>query len=387
LKLLRITTVPLSLQLLLTGQMRFLRENGLDVLMVSADGPQRERVMKAEGCPHRIVPMTRSITPWQDLRCLWMMWKLIRQERPDIVHTHTPKAGLLGMTAAWLAGVPLRLHTVAGMPLETAHGRKRWLLLQVERLTAFFATEVWPNSPALWRAIEHWGICPPHKLRMLGSGSTNGIDLSVFSPDALDPGRLQKLRQDLAWQPQHTVLLFVGRLVRDKGIVELVEAFSILAEAFPNLHLILLGELEKERSSECLPEETLRLLGTHPRIRLQGWVDQVAEYLALADFLVHPSHREGFPNVLLQAGALACPIICSDISGNRNLIEDEHRGLLFRVGDSKHLAEKIREGLAQRKQESEKAEKLQAWIRDHFDRQKMHQRYLEAYRNLLDRKG
>ncbi len=383
LKLLRITTVPISLQLLLTGQMRFLRENGLEVIMVSADGPQREQVMQAEGCPHRIVPMTRAITPAQDLRSLGRMWDLIRREKPDIVHTHTPKAGLLGMWAAWLAGVPVRIHTVAGMPLETARGRRRWLLLQMERLTAFFATEVWPNSPALVQAIEKEKICPPRKIRMLGSGSTNGIDLAVFAPEALQEDVLQKIKRELAWQPDHTYLLFVGRLVRDKGIVELAEAFSALAEAFPDLHLILLGEAEKERSSERLPDETLRLLETHPRIHLRGWVDEVAEYLALADFLVHPSHREGFPNVLLQAGALACPIICSDITGNRNLIADESRGLLFRLGDAHHLAEKVREALTQPEQQAEKAKELQIRIRERYDRQKMHRLYLEAYRGLL----
>ena len=152
-KLIRITTVPMALRYLLPGQMQFMQQHGFDVLMISADGPELSEVIKNEGCRHVIVPMTRKITPWQDLKCLYSLVKIFKKEKPDIVHTHTPKAGLLGMLAAKLSGVKVRIHTVAGMPLMVEKGFKLKLLTFIEKLTYWAANHVWPNSGSLYNYI------------------------------------------------------------------------------------------------------------------------------------------------------------------------------------------------------------------------------------------
>src|SRR6266446_245123 len=163
-KLIRITTVPLALRYLLPGQMKFMRENGFNVLMISADGPERQKVTEAEGCQHIIVDMTRKITPFRDLKCLFQLIRIFKKEKPDIVHTHTPKAGLLGMLAAKITGVKVRVHTLARLPFMTRKGFKYQLLKFVEKMTYAAATQVWPNSNSLYQYILQQKIAVKNKL-------------------------------------------------------------------------------------------------------------------------------------------------------------------------------------------------------------------------------
>lgn len=382
-KLLRITTVPISLRLLLTGQMRFMREHGFDVRMISADGPERALVIEAEDCPHEIVPFTRAITPVQDLQCLWRLIRLLRRERPDIVHTHTPKAGLLGMLAARLTGVPVRIHTVAGLPFMTAGGRKRQLLMLMERLTYWGAQHVWPNSPSMLAYMREIRLCPERKLGMISRGSTNGIDLGRFSPAAVPAATLERLRAEIGYDPDATYLLAVGRVVKDKGIPELVEAFANLHEQFPRLRLLLVGPLERERAEETLPAATLQAIESHPAIQHIGWSDEVPALLLLADTLVHASHREGFPNVPLQAGAMGLPIVCSAIPGNIDIVEHERTGLTFPVGDTAALRDVLERALSGEEEGQKMAAALRKEVEELYDRRVIHAALLEKYQALV----
>jgi len=167
-KLIRITTVPISLKLLLAGQMKFMKEKGMEVLMVSSDGREVAQVLKNEGVRHDVIPFTRKITPIQDLKCLWELYQLFKKEQPDIVHTHTPKAGILGMLAAKLEGVKVRIHTLAGIPYMSADGGKKGLLEKVERYTYHYATEVWPNSQGLKKFVIKDNLAPEEKLQIIG---------------------------------------------------------------------------------------------------------------------------------------------------------------------------------------------------------------------------
>jgi glycosyltransferase involved in cell wall biosynthesis len=334
-KLIRITTVPMALRYLLPGQMKYMQQHGFDVLMVSADGPELPDVLANEGCPHKIVPLTRQITPFKDLACLWQMVKLFRQENPDIVHTHTPKAGLIGMLAAKLAGVRIRIHTVAGMPLMVEKGAKYHLLKFIEKLTYWAATEVWPNSPSMRSFIEQYRLAPPKKLKIIGRGSSNGINLDRFSPEAVPAETLERVKQQINWQPDCTYWLCVGRLVKDKGITELVDVFCQWHKANPSLRLVLVGQYEPEL--DPLPEATLAQIKSNPAIIAVGWSNEVPAYMQLAHLFVFPSHREGFPNVLLQAAAMQLPIVCSAIPGNVDIVRHKETGYLFEVGNKDQL--------------------------------------------------
>lgn len=383
-KILRITTVPISLKLLLTGQMQFMQSQGWQVLMVSADGPERKDVMEAEDCPHVIIPFTRAITPWQDLQCLWQLILLMREWRPDVVHTHTPKAGLLGMLAARLTGVPVRIHTIAGLPFMTASGFRKKLLQFIERLTYWGAQHVWPNSQSMLRYVQSIQLCPEHKLDVISAGSTNGIDLNVFSQSQVGEKRRSVVKSQIRFETKSTYLMSIGRVVKDKGIPEVVAAFKTLYEERPYLRLILVGPLEEERAEELLPTETLTTIRKHVAIQHIGWTDDVAAFLCLTDILVHASHREGFPNVPLQAGAMECPIVCSAIPGNVDIVEHGQTGQTYSVGDSKALQEAITQCLDNRQAAQDMAQKLRQRIEYYFARPKLHEALLKRYEELVE---
>ena len=338
-KLLRITTVPLSLKVLLRGQMRFMQDNGFEVIMVSADGPELADVLAFEKCRHEIVPMTRKITPFRDLIALIRLTILLRRIKPDIVHSHTPKAGLLAMTAARLAGIPIRIHTIAGLRFMTVKGFTRKVLIWMEKLTAASATHVWPNSFSLLEYIKENRMVSERKLRVIGKGSSNGIDLTRYSPGVPDPAQILQVKEKIGFRDDLYYFLSVGRIVHDKGIDELVAAFVRCYEQNEKVRLIMVGAFEDEL--DPVSDKARALLLNHPGIIMAGWSDAVEHYMLIAHALLHPSHREGFPNVVLQAGAMGCPVICSRIEGNIDIVEDEVTGLLFDKGDEQQLYERL----------------------------------------------
>ncbi|QQD15385.1 glycosyltransferase family 4 protein [Sphingobacterium sp. UDSM-2020] len=332
-KLIRITTVPISLKVLLKGQHRFMKSKGFDVLGVSSAGKELEEVHVEEGVPVEALQMTRTIAPLQDLKALWAFYRLCRREKPVIVHSHTPKAGIVGMLGARLAGVPIRLHTVAGMPLMEATGLKRKVLDWVEKLTYAAATGVYPNSKGLYDFIVQHHYTANEKLKVIGNGSSNGIDTSFFSREKLEEADLIQLRTFLNIKENDFVFVFVGRLVGDKGINELVSAFVQLNQA--NVKLLLVGPLESDL--DPLAPEVQREIDTNPNIIAAGFQKDVRPYFAISNVLVFPSYREGFPNVVMQAGALELPSIVSNINGCNEIIIEGQNGTIIPVKDSEAI--------------------------------------------------
>jgi glycosyltransferase involved in cell wall biosynthesis len=327
LKLIRITTVPISLKLLITGQMKFMQAQGWEVLAVSADGPEVPQVVQQEGVRHQVIPFTRVISPLHDLWCLWRLIRLMRRERPDIVHTHTPKAGLLGMLAARICGVKGRLHTVAGLPLMEATGWKHTLLRQTEHLTYVCATHIYPNSLHLATYLRDHFPRFASKLKVLGQGSSNGIDLEEYKMSEALGLQAQQLREKWSLSADAFVWCFVGRLVGDKGIHELVRSFVRLYDDYPNQRLLLVGPFEDEKDGVCT--EVKDIIATHEGILSVGFQVDVKPWMALANAFVFPSYREGFPNVVLQAAALGLPCIVTDINGCNEIISDGKNGRII----------------------------------------------------------
>jgi glycosyltransferase involved in cell wall biosynthesis len=381
-KLIRITTVPLSLKLLLAGQMKFIKESGWEVLMVSADGHEINEVLKKEGVPHHVIPFTRKITPLKDLYCLWLLYWFFRKEKPDVVHSHTPKAGLLAMIAGKLAGVKTRIHTVAGMPYMVAEKRRKKLLILMEKLTYRWATEVWSNSQSLKDFMLKEKLVETSKVKIIGFGSTNGVDLDKFNREALLENHLVAATMRIAPSENDYLILAVGRLVKDKGIEELVEAF-LASKVSKYGKLVLLGSFEQALNP--IANEVVRKIQDHPRIVQIEWADHVPHYLALADVLVHPSHREGFPNVLLEAGAMQVPIICSDIIGNVDVVTHKKTGLLFPVKKIDVLKDALEFAFIKREFMQGLAENLHKEILEKYQREKIHRLILENYESLLGR--
>jgi glycosyltransferase involved in cell wall biosynthesis len=380
-KLIRVTTVPMALKHLLSGQMRYMKENGFEVIMVSAAGKEIDEVAANEGCPHHIINMTRKITPVADLKSLWQLYRFFKKEKPAIVHSHTPKAGLLAMIAAKLAGVKIRIHTVAGLRFVTSTGFTRKILVFMEKLTASAAVKVWPNSFSILKYVRDSKLVAEKKLQVIGLGSSNGINLNRFNVSALQPSKEGELKKQLQYDENLTYLLSVGRIVKDKGINELLVAFDKLYLQNTGLRLIVLGSFEEEL--DPVSDNVKRILREHPGIIHINWSDEVEYYIHLADILVHPSYREGFPNVLLQAGAMGCPIVCSRIEGNIDIVEDKRTGLIFEAKNETDLIEKLTFALEHRDLMKSYAVELQKKIITNFDQGLVHELIKNKYLELL----
>lgn len=381
-KLIRITTVPMALRYLLPGQMQFMKENGFEVVMVSADGVELKDVIENEQCRHIIVPMTRKITPVQDLKCLMRLIKVFKNERPDIVHTHTPKAGLLGMWAAKLCGVKIRIHTVAGMPLMVEKGIKLRLLTFIEKLTYKAANHVWPNSGSLYNYIIEHKFTTAKKLQIIGKGSTNGINTNRFNSNVPDEKIIQQIKNSINFSTDSIYLLCIGRLVADKGIVELVNVFVLLQKKYPYLKLILTGDFEEEL--DPLPAGIIQQIQTNPNIIHIKWTQQVEYYMHVANFFVFPSHREGFPNVLLQAGAMQLPIICSRIAGNVDIVTHHQTGLIFEKANEQQMEMQIEYAITNPQQMQAMALNLEQIVIKDYRMENIWQNILATYNSLLN---
>jgi len=334
-KLIRITTIPMSLKHLIKGQMAFMSENGFDVIMISSDGEELKDVIENEKCSHFIIPFTRKITPLKDLIATFSLYRLFIKEKPDIVHTHTPKAGVVGMVASFFARVPVRLHTVAGLPLMEAVGLKRVVLNFVEKLTYNCSTKVYPNSFGLKNIILKNRFTTEDKLRVIGIGSSNGIDTSYFDPELFSFKENNTLKSELGIERNDFVFIFVGRLVADKGINELVEAFNELCLDLKGIKLLLVGPFEDEL--DPLSEITKLLISSHDKIILAGYQNDVRPFFAISNSLVFPSYREGFPNVVMQSGAMGLPSIVTDINGCNEIIQTDYNGIVVPSKDIQSL--------------------------------------------------
>ena len=333
-KLVRITTIPLSLEKLLEGQLTFMNDN-YEVIAVSAEQERLGQYGKDNKVRTFWVEMTREITPFKDIRAVMKLCHFLRKEKPLIVHTHTPKAGIVGMLAAKMAGVPIRLHTVAGMPLMETTGVKRKILNAVEKLTYSLATRVYSNSHGLKKIILAEGFAEEEKLKVLGRGSSNGIDTQYFDPTMFSEDQKRQQRAELGIPEEDMVYIFVGRLVKEKGINELVAAFSKLNELHEQTSLLLVGPYEQDLDPLSTP--TLEEIDRNPKIFTTGFQTDVRPFFSISDVLSFPSYREGFPNVVMQAGAMNLPCIVSDINGCNEIITEGSNGVIIPVKDEKQL--------------------------------------------------
>ncbi len=334
-KIVRASTIPLSLNVFCRGLLSRLSAE-YDVLAVSSPGPDLDEVAGREGVRTAPVPMKRHISPLADLRSLWRMWRLFRREKPAMVHSLTPKAGLLCMMAGRMAGVPVRVHTFTGLVFPTSKGLKRKLLMLTDRITCACATHIVPEGRGVMDDLRQYGITR-RPMRVLGHGNIRGIDLKHYRRTPDIDRQAAEIRQNLGVNDGDIVLVFVGRLVADKGVAELVRAFTAIDD--PGLHLLLVGP--EEPGVDPLDESTAGTIGTHPRIHAVGPQPDVRPYLAAADVSVLPSYREGFPNVVIESGAMELPCIVTDINGSREIIEHGRNGLIVPPRDADALKEAI----------------------------------------------
>ncbi|HPE84517.1 MAG TPA: glycosyltransferase family 4 protein [Aequorivita sp.] len=378
-KLIRITTVSISLEKLLEGQLGFMKEY-FEVVAISAEKEKLEAYGNREGVRTFHLELTRKITPIKDILAVFKLYRFLKKENPSIVHTHTPKAGIVGMMAAWLAGVPNRLHTVAGLPLMEATGLKRQVLNFVEKLTYRFATKVYPNSRGLYDFIIAENFSKASNLSIIGNGSSNGIDTDYFNPIRFSESDNISLRDKWKIPQDNFLFIFVGRLVKDKGINELTAAFSKLSESKNNISLLLVGPFENDL--DPLLPETLVNIEKNPDIYSVGYQNDVRPYFAIADALVFPSYREGFPNVVMQAGAMGLPSIVTDINGCNEIVKKGVNGLIVPPKNEEALLESMQQLVTNQKLYNDLKSSSRQIIVENYNRKEVWEALLKAYRKM-----
>ena len=323
LRILVITTAPQTMAAFFPRQLRMLAQAGLEVHAVSAPGEALDRLGPECGITTHALPMQRQVDPLRDLASLWNLYRLIRSIRPHVVHAHTPKAGLLGMAAARLAGVGVRLYTVHGLPLLTRTGMWRRILEAAERASAALSTRTYCVSHSVRRELVRLKLCPENKAFTLGAGTCAGINLDHFRPG---PGR-RATRATLGIPQDALLVTFIGRLAKDKGIGVLAAAWPEALRRYPNLRLLLAGE---EDSTDPVPQEALDSLRQDPSVYWTGSIPahSVPAIFDAADICVLPTFREGLSQVALESGAMGVPIVSSDVPGVTDPVLNGITGIL-----------------------------------------------------------
>ena len=373
-----VTTVDLSLRYLLLNQLQRIRDEGYDVCGISADGPD-VAVVEASGIPHFAIPMTRRMTPIADLRALWALTWLMRRERFDVVHTHTPKAGLLGQLAARLSGVPVVVNTLHGFYFHD--DTKPWprrFYIWMERIAAKCSdTILSQNREDMTTAVaEH--IASPAQLKWLG----NGVDVARFDRGRVSARTLAELRVELDLPEGAPMVGFVGRLVQEKGILDLLEAARSVASAVPDVRFVIVGPYDQDKPDGLQPDVAERY-GAAERCRFLGLRQDMPELYALMDVLVLPSYREGFPRAPMEASAMGVPVVATDIRGCREAVKPGINGLLFPVGDPAALADALITLLHDPERRARMGAAGRDMAEDLFDEQRVFERVLREYERLL----
>lgn len=343
-KIIRCATIGLSLNIFCKGIIQDLKDQGYEVVAVSSPDDDLREVAEREKVRTIGVEMDRKISLLKDMKALWALYRVFRAEKPDMVHSMTPKAGLLCMMAAWMAGVPYRIHTFTGLIWPTTAGIKRKILMTTDRITCACATHVIPESLGVLNDLKNYGITKK-PMHILGYGNVKGVDLSFWKKTEEVKTKSEKLKAFTPDGEKVFTFLFVGRIVGDKGINELVKAFKKLIERNKekgfekNTRLVLVGWIEDHL--DPVSPETRLLIDTLPEIEAVGPkpVSDLQTFYAAADCFVFPSYREGFPNTVLEAGAMELASIVTDINGAREIVTTGENGVVIPSKDADALYE------------------------------------------------
>lgn len=387
-KLIRVTTSDISLDSLIKGQLKFLSSE-FEVIGVSNNTGVLAMVGEREGIRTIEVPMHRDISLLSDMKCLWLLYRLFRKEKPDIVHANTPKGSMLSMIASRLASVPHRLYTVTGLRYQGASGLFRTLLMAMERISCYCATKVIPEGEGVKKTLLEDKITSK-EMHIILNGNINGIDTKYFNPDLFNrdrtdnklyTGNKKDIRRDLNLKEDDFVFIFIGRIVRDKGMNELAVCMKRFKAEKKNVKLLLVGRFESKL--DPLDADNEEFLRSDPNIHFLGYQNDVRPFFVAADVLVFPSYREGFPNVVLQAGAMGIPAIVTNINGCNEIIKEDFNGKIFSSKDVNALYEKMNWCLNNKNRVKDMASQSRKMIVDRYRQEEVWEATLQEYKKLL----
>lgn len=371
-KIIRAATIGMSLNIFCKGLLTELVDDGYDVVALSTPDKDLKELGEREGVKTIGVNMERHVSPWKDFISLVRLIKVLRKEKPDMVHSMTPKAGLLCMVAAWWANVPLRVHTFTGLVWPTTEGLMRQILILTDKLTCACATHVIPEGEGVKSDLERCITKKP--MRVLGFGNVKGIDLNDWKRE----------REKQPHSDDSLIFVFVGRIVRDKGLNELVPAFVRLHDLYPKVKLILVGPYE-ENLDPIMPR-TKNLIDECEAIESVGSQKDVRPFYEMSDVFVFPSYREGFPNVVIEAGAMDLPSIVTDINGSREIIEEGKNGLIVPPRDEDALFGAMKWMVEHPDERRRLAENARPMVANRFEQGFVRQCLLDYYQEIFSEK-
>jgi len=382
-KIVHITTVDLSLRYLLLNQLRSIQEAGYEVVGISSPGLEVPAI-EAAGIRHISVRMTRNpFTPFQDLRALWQLYRIFRREHFIIVHTHNPKPGFLGQIAAKMAGVPIIVNTLHGFYFhEHMHPAWRRFYIALEKIAARCSDAILSQNREDIETAICERICPPEKIKHLG----NGIDMQHFNPASFSQQGIARKRREVGLSDGAKVVGFVGRLVREKGLLELFAAARIVRERVPNVQFLFIGPVDTYKPDALTPDSAQEY-GIADICHFLGMRQDMPELYALMDVFVLPSHREGFPRAPMEASAMKVPCVVTNIRGCREAVEHGSNGLLVPLGDVQALADAIVELLTDREKARRMGEEGRRIALERFDERLVFEKVKAEYARLLREKG
>lgn len=334
-KLVIITSVPINISTWLKGQPKFLSQF-FEVEIVTSFSNDIKKIADYEGVKINTIEFSRRFTPVRDLISLFHLIKYLFKFKPDIVYSLNPKSGMLGMIAARVTNIPVRMHCVVGLVYFGSKGFRKKILVWSEKITYFFSTNLYCNSKNLANYIEK--NLTNRAVRTIGNGSINGIDTIYFKKKATSFEK-EKIRKELGFSLDDFIITFIGRIVKDKGIDDLVTAFSELSKKHNNLKLLIIGSYDDNLN--LIHKDTKNHIENSNKITRINFQNDIRRYLEVSNLFVLPSHREGFPNVLLEAGSFEIPLVASNINGCNELIENGENGLLFEKKDVQELTKSI----------------------------------------------
>jgi glycosyltransferase involved in cell wall biosynthesis len=360
----------------LIGRLAALRDAGFRVTLISSPGKLLDEITQREGAEAVAIPIKRTIAPWADLVSLVQLWWMLILRRPDLTEFSTPKAGLLGSIASLLAGVPRRVYMLRGLKLESTKGLKRRILLITEKVAARCSQVVLCNSESMRREALALGIAPAGKLKVLGDGSTNGVNLTRFSPGPSD------VLQRLGIPADAPIVGFVGRLTADKGVPELIEAFDAILNRVPEAHLLLVGWFDA--AEDALSQTVRKRIEAHTRIHCTGYTADAAPYYRVMDLMVLPTWREGFPNAVLEAAATGIPVVTPLCTGSRDSVVPEVTGLLIPPGYPEAISEAVLKILLDKELRLRMGAAARRWVMEHYTNDRVLGLLTSYYKSLLE---
>lgn len=376
-----IVTDPLTVKLYLKPQIQSLVDHKWQVSVIcGGDKALLPNPEELPGVSLYHVPMRREIAPINDSLALIQLFSLLLRLRPTIVNAGTPKAGLLGMVASRLAQIPVRIYQLHGLRLETATGWRRNLFMLAERLACTCSQKVLCVSRSLESKVVELEVCKPQKLVVLGSGSCAGIHCADYAPDPDRLAAAAAMKKRLGIPPVAPVVGFIGRLTKDKGIVELLTAFTLIREKVCGAHLLLVGPFEQ---GDPIPEQARQQINEDPYIHHVHWTDDPRPYLHLIDVCVLPSYREGLPGVLLEAAATGTPIVATRATGVIDVVVNDETGLVSHIGDVQSIADNLLKVLLDPELARKLSGRARSKVEADFSRDKVLQRLEVFYRDSL----